>query len=407
MRDTELADQAAAAIINAAGESLSQEKREPGVLLPLIQALISVDAPEADELLALALERYGDDAFTASDVIRLQLSRAGAGEEHRRALQRAQVEVWIAHANKGDAFLKVHFLEGAVNLARDYGLTDLVDSITAEMQKVSIGDLDLKRHTYEIKLPGEAVEQFIGEFTDADSWQAAFARLSGYPPSGDAAKNREAAEEVAKGAPLFSILPMVSLGGDGLPRFTVSADDERREKRLVDYEMSSVRIYAPVMYTILIRIWEKWGPISAEELAVFLGQHRHVKPPLAAALARAFLRFFNGDSEATIFTATPRLEALVRELVLAGGLPIYRTQRARSPGQYPGLGVLLPALQKAGVDESWIRYLNGLLANPMGENARNELLHGFVDDPPETLAALVLVGVLFLTVGVSIDPPRE
>jgi len=92
----------------------------------------------------------------------------------------------------------------------------------------------------------------------------------------------------------------------------------------------------------------------------------------------------------------------VRELVLAAGSPVYRTQRANAPGQYPGLGALLPELRTRGVDESWVRYLNALLASPMGDNARNELLHGFWDEPSETLAALVLVGVLFLAVRVSV-----
>jgi len=61
-------------------------------------------------------------------------------------------------------------------------------------------------------------------------------------------------------------------------------------------------------------------------------------------------------------------------------------------------------LLAAGFDESWIRYLGTLLANPMGENARNELLHGFVDVPSESWATLVFVGVLFLAVHVRVTP---
>ena len=90
--------------------------------------------------------------------------------------------------------------------------------------------------------------------------------------------------------------------------------------------------------------------------------------------------------------------------MLALGLPIYRTQRTTNPGQHPGLGFLLAALKGAGMDESWFRFLNGFLARPMGLNERNELLHGFIDDPTESTAALALLGALYLAVGIELKP---
>jgi hypothetical protein len=95
---------------------------------------------------------------------------------------------------------------------------------------------------------------------------------------------------------------------------------------------------------------------------------------------------------------------MVREIALGLHIPSYSVQRATTTGQYPGLGALLPEIQRRGLDESWFRFLNGFLARPMGDNVRNELLHGFVDDPPESIAVLVLVAVLFLAVGMSLGP---
>jgi hypothetical protein len=43
----------------------------------------------------------------------------------------------------------------------------------------------------------------------------------------------------------------------------------------------------------------------------------------------------------------------------------------------------------------------------LGENTRNELLHGFVDDPAEATATLVFVGILFLTLRVEVRPRRD
>jgi hypothetical protein len=64
-------------------------------------------------------------------------------------------------------------------------------------------------------------------------------------------------------------------------------------------------------------------------------------------------------------------------------------------------------LLAAGFDERWVRYLGTLLSDPLGENTRNELLHGFVDDPGEATATLVFVGILFLTLRVEVRARRD
>ena len=75
---------------------------------------------------------------------------------------------------------------------------------------------------------------------------------------------------------------------------------------------------------------------------------RRASEPLAASLARSFIRHFTGDFEGAAYTVTPKIEALARSVALACGLPLYRTQRQKSPGQYPGLGALLPDLRRVG-----------------------------------------------------------
>jgi len=101
------------------------------------------------------------------------------------------------------------------------------------------------------------------------------------------------------------------------------------------------------------------------------------------------LRFFNGNPEGAAYATAAHIEALARVIVLAIPLPVYRVQRQNNPGQYLGLGTLLPTLLASGMDEAWTRFLQGFLASPMGFNFRNELLHGFVMDPSETMAALL------------------
>ncbi len=167
---------------------------------------------------------------------------------------------------------------------------------------------------------------------------------------------------MAKQAPLSSLLPRTRVGGDGLPRYTPATDEARREQQVIDHEMSNAHLFAIFLAEALRRIWTMWGPIPVEELAEFLGEKQHVRAPVAAALARSFLRFFAGDAEGAIYTATPRVETLTRELALTLDLPTYQMQRVSRPGQYPGLGALLPTLKD--MPESWWRFLSGYIASP-------------------------------------------
>ena len=310
----------------------------------------------------------------------------------------------MEHAETCEPLVRMSFLQDAIQLARDYGNTDLVEECTLRLQSIGEDNLDLKELRVEFNLPADAIEKGIREILEVPSWQDALRQLCSHPPSGDVDTNRANVEEEMRQHPLRSLFPEELLGGDGLPRMRVVSEEEKRNKRLVERETISIQLSALVLHEALKGVWEKWGPISVEELTAFLGERTHVTPELAAASARALHRFWNGDAEGALFTAVPRLEALARGLVLAGGLPAYRTQRASTPGQYPGLGALIGMLLAAGFNESWARYLGTLLTDPLGQNTRNELLHGFVDDPNEATATLVFVGILFLTLRVEVTP---
>jgi Domain of unknown function (DUF4209) len=402
MRDADRIEQVVAAIVSAAKDSLAEAEAEPGVALGLIGALVDADRAEADDLLSAAQAKYAGDVWNTDEVLVFQLRRLKGDDERRGTLQRERVLGLMEHAETREPLVRMSFLQDAIKLARDYGITDLVQECTRRLESIREEDLDLKEIKVDVPIPPGAIEAGVKEILDAGTWQDALRQLCSTPPSGNVDANRASVEKQMREHPLRSLFPEELLGGDGLPRLRIVTDDDKRSKRLVEHETLSIQLNALVLHPALQGIWEKWGPIPPEELASFLGEQRHVTPDLAAALARAFHRFWNGDAEGALFTAVPRLEALVRALVLAGGLPAYRTQRENKPGQYPGLGALLGMLLAAGFNESWVRYLGTLLSDPMGANQRNDLLHGFIDEPGEALATLVLVGVLFLALRVEL-----
>jgi hypothetical protein len=399
LRDDVAAERAITSIDRATEASLAQQRLEVGVALGHIETLIDDgSSARVDELLEAARERYAGDGFRTAGVIELQRRRAGDDEQRRKELDSELVINWLDHANRHTGLIRMHFLAGAAQLARDRGLTDLRGRAITELQQIQPEELDLVPRRYEVTLPAEMVEARMSQVTGCSSWQEAFEVLIDGSPSGRVDDNRAAAANVASVAPFRSTLPTTRLGPHLLPQVTASTEDERAERQLVEVEMMNASLNAAISAEALRCIWAHFGPLSEEELATFLGRAPHVSPQLSAALARAFLRFFAGDAEGAALTAAPRVESLARALARAL-LPIYQTQVGLAPGQFPPLGALLPALREAGLDESWYRFLYGYLANPSGGNARNYLLHGFIDRPTPEGATLVLLAMLYLAVG--------
>ena len=352
--------------------------------------------------------RYRDDAWHSATVIEFQMKRARADSQVRARLQHDAVQVWIAEADRTVGLRRMKHLETAIKLARDYGLPALAYAATARLQALGSEGLGLKTYTARFTLPDQIAEAYFSAFMTAPSWgslprpphwwrPADWERI-GQPGTGCAG---------SCGRAPYAILSKTRLGGDHLPRFTASTDEQRFEWLLAECEIFRLNVQSRLIAEVLRRVWSKWGPIGQSELAAYLGQRTHVPGPLASFLAQGFIRHFTGDYEGAAYTVTPKIEALARSIALACGLPLYRTQREKSPGQYPGLGALLPEMRKAGLNESWYRFLNTYLASVAGANIRNELLHGFVDEIGEPASALILTAALYLAVGIELSEPIE
>jgi hypothetical protein len=175
MGDVGRRDLAITAIVKAATESLAQESAEPGVSLGLIAALVDAERAESDELLDQARPRYAGDQWNVDETLKLQLRRVGADDERRQVLQRDRVVGLMDHAEACEPLVRMMFLQDAIQLARDYGFTELVDECPLRLQSITEKDLDLKPMSVEIPIPAGTIEAVVREILDAGSWQDASA----------------------------------------------------------------------------------------------------------------------------------------------------------------------------------------------------------------------------------------
>lgn len=399
---TDIEARVVSTLLDAAQEAVDSGTPGPGELLGLLDPLIETSSDQrVDDLLAKARALYVEDPHATAETIILQARRTADDATWER-LKREQVAGYIEFAMKAQGGMRQVNLEIAIKLARDFGFTDLVDDATQHLQSMNVEDLGLRRIETKISLDREELDRFFSQFTAQPSWVEALAlTLAVGPPSGNIADNRASAAAARAAGPLTAVIPKKRVGGDGLPRYVATTAEEKEEWQLAEQETMRLQVWAGIMCEVLQRIGEKWEP-DVDDLTALLGCTPHVQPAVSASVARAFRHFFDDDPEAAAYIALPKIEALVRDLVLAMNLPIYRTQREKTPGQYPGLGALMPELVESGMDQSWSRYITTLLSSPSGWNVRNEALHGFLPEVGSPYAALILIAALYLCLGVSI-----
>ena len=375
---------------------LDGEEQKPGVSIPAMELLNRMDDERVDALLVAAREKYHGDAHNLEGVLAIQRRRAG-GEEERRTLDEERVRAWMAEAENAEPLVRLIHLETAARLAEQLGLKKLKGEAVALLQAISPEDVPLAHITSEVEIPAAAVEDYFEAFIAGhDTWKDSFLSLVLYqPPTGTLEENEAALIDSAREAPLHDLLPKVKLGGDKLPRFRASNDEERKDEKLAEQESFRLQTMTPLRAEALERICLHHGRPSREDLEALLGEMPGLADARDAKLASdCFIRYWDQDW-AGAFVCAALIERLVRNLALKTGRSLYRVQREKRPGQYPGLGFLLRELKDL-LDPSWYRFLWTFLASPAGVNYRNELFHGFVPEPSGGQLFLLLIAMTYL-----------
>ena len=381
----------------------------PGVLHPLVAALCEppLDRTQAERLASVAASLLATMAeretrgHLATDIakMRRRLLAQDAAAALYEQISRDEVAGYLrdAEAESRPAAVRMHFLESAARLATKRGLTDLAREIAATMQATGRAGLEWQKISVEGKLPPWVSESHLDEFTRGQDWRLGMRYLlQSPPPSGEVQRLRSAAKSGRGG--LRRLFPTAIYGSDGLPRATLSSEADQDLNDMALGSRISAEYQGLILAVGLARIRDKFGTPSLDELTTFILEFGASDPRLARSLAKGFIHFWNGDSEAAVAMVVPKVEAAARGLLRELDEGIYRVQVSQSQGGYPGLHVLIGELEKVGLDEDWAWFLRWLLLGPAGQNIRNKVAHGFISDLSPTYTALVLRAAAVLIV---------
>ena len=386
----------------------------PGVVLPMIAALAapvprrqpsaSVPDPATVDLLLETAFTTFRAGFLASQVAAMMRARASDPVAIEQ-INRREVAAHRAEAKASAGLARQAHLADAIEIARARGLTDLVREVTAELQAIPVRDLGLRRHSTSVRVPADQVERFLHGFTASPEWRDGLRFfLNTDCPTGDLEQLRQQAHDLARVAPLVSVIPLGLLGDDGLPRWTAQSPEEQEAGRMATCARIRAESQGQLLAQGLQRLAERYGVPDEASLMAFLSENGQSDSVLAASLARAFLHFWRGDYEACAHVAVPKIEAAARVLLRELDEGIYKLQLGKDQGQYPMLYSLLKELEKLAMDESWTYFLRWLLLARPGMNIRNDLAHGFTSGISPVYAALILRAAAML---ITVTAPQS
>lgn len=373
----------------------------PGVVLPLLNALCQTQEPAAtdtvkvDALLERASSLYGATE-SVGYVADLRRGRATTDAE-RIAVGEWHVEQLATIARTSDGFVKAMRLRDAIREAGRLQLSHLEEQLTVELQSLPPEEARLETFTSDFRMSRVPIERFLRQFTRSRDWRRSMHLFSQIPPPTGSIEELERAAEQRRLRPrLVDLMSTVLLDEDRLPSWEPTTDDERREYQKARDAGFSAAATATQLIEILDRFKVRYGAVPVDELAAYVSHQGRGNYELAAVFARALHHYWNGDLEACVHIAVPRIESAVRLILRELDVAIYRIQLGKRPGQYPPLGALLGELVDLGFDEAWIYYLRWLLTDHMGQNLRNEVAHGRVRDASEANAVMVLRALLLV-----------
>ena len=382
-----------------------------GVLRPLVE-LPSTERPDGlADLLRRVEGRYGQDPFIVDSVAELLTRLLDA--DGRNELHRDQVKRWRQEAGKGDAMLRLHRLERALELARTHGLKDEAEELRRELGGIRPDDLGLERISGQLEIPTAEVEKFLAVFDEAASWQEALRILATEgPPGGTPAEVDEQVDLQMAEFPVQFLFTKVLIGADNATAiFRAAEPNAHRRLAVAEQRARAARIWGIFCADALDRIGRRADRPDRAALTTFFTTD-FIEAEVAERLARALELFWDDQPDESAHVLVPRLERVLREMARQVGIPVVREPRPdREVGGVEMLGALLRDLQGAFGDPGWHAYLTNLLADPLGLNLRNGVAHGLhgtvgrLDASLLVQASLLLAGMSLVAIDEPPGPP--
>jgi hypothetical protein len=338
---------------------------------------------------------HGQSAF---DEQQAWLGRLGKADE-RRVVQAAMIDALLNVARGQPKAIAPMTLQDALGRALAFGLSQHVERARIQLSdaiKSSSGEF--KTFSASSEIPTEALREIEGIVERSPSTPGAIRQLALLPgllevPLDDF---HNAAHERLNEQVFWRFARSVHYH-DGKVTFTARNDDAKRNESLALFG-SFHQAFVEALLGYFLRLTRE----SFTDATLFeaLAEWPHLAVARQPLLARASERFASGDFVSSGVLVATLYEAVLRDLLRAGGYSALKTDSAGIMADETLNSLLQSSPAKAILGEGHVWFAEHLLCRPhLGPNIRNTVAHGTatIDNFTPTLVLLLWLLLLRLT----------
>jgi hypothetical protein len=350
------------------------------------------------DMLARAADRYKGDPLHGHDaLVVLQAWQGRWGDENSmKATRRHIVEHLRDIGRNAEPMLAPSLYDRALQAALDFGMPDQSEAVRLElMESIKAATPVFTKISGTFNLPADALAQVDKVLASDPQLPAGLRRLSMLPGlfEVDSADLRANVEKQLKDHPLLALVPSVQYHHDGKITFRsndVEGNVERHAAFLIDAHL--VLVEAILAYVLRQAIPRMEPTTLVEALAAW----PHLAEQRGKLLSVASERFAKGDYVSSGFIVIPLYEAVLRDLLRAGGYAALKVETGGVQMDETLNSLTRGAPARSILGAGHCDLVEYVMCDPaLGWNLRNEIAHGTIR--PESLTPMrVLLAWLLL-----------
>lgn len=313
-------------------------------------------------------------ALAAADRLVLHRQQLNQPDEARRAMKTAG-SVFETVAAKAGALVAGAWLEQVLRRYQDLGLND--DAARVEgVIKARSDEAGAAMRRLEVTLPiaPEEIDRLLDELT-AGTADETLARIAlNFLTKEDA--TRDMVVENATHAPLVARIPINIAGPYGFTGATIGSVENDLPGRVLHQAADLLTFNAPLLAAALDRAKDRHG-LEAGDFLGFIVRSPIVDGSQHPLLQEGIEAWLEGDNVKAIHVLVPQVEAALRTMLRAMGIPVMRPDRHSGGFEVIGMGRILHAWKtQERVNQDAQLHFRVLYCDPRGLNLRNRLAHG-------------------------------
>lgn len=399
----DLAQRAAAAVRRRLEQADAAEDFR--IVIEPTRALLELTrlVPTALEGVASVLER-ARAKFTAEKkfilargviTLEIDVARATGRMNIVNSLKRESAESYVSEASAREPLVASHFIEQAVRALE--GLPDSrerVAELTRQLEATNrAAAASMATVSGHVSLPSADVERFYEAFTSAPTEDAL--GLMGDHFLLDRAREYERHDKNASRLVFTNLVTHTLLTEYGETLTFSPGTPEHRDYMVFRQAVQGMVISGVFIQEIFARL--RAGGLDADDVVAYLSACPFFSESSRALISDGVRRIFVDDHVGAVHVLVPQLEAAIRGLVQAAGLPITRVREQTS--EMLLLGGLLKALRTSQVLEDRYVFSFEVALDRLGWNIRNRVAHGWITAADCTPTVSLRLLQLFLAIG--------